>query len=126
MDYSKKRKIDNTKSKIIFYNTNNNANNNISLVNNFNNQIHKLTTRLDTFEEKLDIIIDKFNFNNKNNDKLEIINDKIKQLDYSIESLTKEISDLQVHALYGSLYVDGASKEIKKLEEYNPIEHLYY
>ena len=93
-----------------------------TVINNCNNQFIGLNNKLDTI---LNYIKNNNDMCKKYRENKNCIELKIKQLDYTIENLTKEISDLQVHALHGSLYNQNASQEIEKINNENHLQFIY-
>lgn len=93
-----------------------------TVINNCNNQFIGLNNKLDTI---LNYIKNNNDMCKKYTENKNCIELKIKQLDYTIENLTKEISDLQVHALHGSLYNQNASQEIEKINNENYLQFIY-
>lgn len=105
-------------------------NNNInSLEKNINKVINNCNSQFIGLNNKLDTILNYIKSNNdickKYKENKNCIEVKIKQLEYTIENLTKEISDLQVHALHGSLYNQNASQEIEKINDENHLQFIY-
>ena len=91
------------------------------------NKINALTEKISTFDSKIDTMLEKLN-KLKTTKLIDETNSRVKFLEYTIENLTKEINDLQVHALHGSFYNNNASKDIQKLDSVNQSQsqHIYY
>lgn len=122
----KKRKISNDTTTSQIY-QNQNKKMIIFNLSELENKIDVLTQKISTFDKKIDVILEKIN-KIKTTKLIDETNTRVKYLEYTIENLTKEINDLQVHALHGSLYNNNASKDLQKLDNLNQsqLQHIYY
>lgn len=122
----KKRKISNDTTTSQIY-QNQNKKMIIFNLSELENKINALTEKISTFDSKIDTMLDKLN-KLKTTKLIDETNSRVKFLEYTIENLTKEINDLQVHALHGSFYNNNASKDIQKLDSINQSQsqHIYY